>query len=85
MKIAFASDHAGFEYKKELMEWLETRRFIKYLISALFPKRAWIILITLLSAAEAGQQILPITVILICGSGIVMAITRKQSNKHPCS
>jgi len=77
MKIAFASDHAGFEMKKELMQYL---KLMDYQVlefgcfsteSVDYPDYAF-------PAAEAVAAGIADYGILICGTGIGMSITANK-------
>jgi ribose 5-phosphate isomerase B len=77
MKISLAADHAGYEYKKELIQWLESRGYkiddfgcyssesCDYPDYALPAARA-------VSLGECNYGI------IICGTGIGMAITANK-------
>jgi ribose 5-phosphate isomerase B len=77
MKIAFASDHAGFEYKKELMEWLK-REDYQVLDFGAFSEESVDYPDYAFPAAEAVAANIADYGILICGSGIGMAITANK-------
>jgi ribose 5-phosphate isomerase B len=77
MIIAFGSDHAGFEYKKILLEWLKS---IDYQVmdfgafsqeSVDYPDYAY-------PTAEAVAAGIAHYGILICGTGIGMSITANK-------
>lgn len=77
MKIAMASDHAGFEYKKMLSQWLKT---LEYQIldfgafseeSVDYPDYAF-------PASEAVAAGVAHMGILICGTGTGMCITANK-------
>jgi len=77
MKISFASDHAGFEYKKELIKWvrenehqvLDFGTFTDEPVD--YPDYAY-------PAAEAVAANIADFGVIICGSGIGMAITANK-------
>jgi ribose 5-phosphate isomerase B len=77
MKIAFASDHAGFEYKKELIKWvrendhqvLDFGTFTDEPVD--YPDYAY-------PAAESVAANIADFGVIICGSGIGMAITANK-------
>jgi ribose 5-phosphate isomerase B len=77
MKVAFACDHAGFEYKRELMEWLKREDYQVLDFGAFsgesvdYPDYAF-------PAAEAVAANIADFGILICGSGIGMSITANK-------
>jgi ribose 5-phosphate isomerase B len=79
MKISFASDHAGFEYKKELIKWvrendhqvLDFGTFTDEPVD--YPDYAY-------PAAEAVAANIADFGVIICGSGIGMAITANKVN-----
>ena len=78
MKIAIGSDHAGFEYKQALKEWLEENAFeckdfgVQSADSADYPDTAH----PVSNAVEQNECDLGV---LLCGSANGMAIT---ANKH---
>jgi ribose 5-phosphate isomerase B len=77
MKISFASDHAGFEYKKELIKWvrendhqvLDFGTFSDESVD--YPDYAY-------PAAEAVAANIADFGVIICGTGIGMAITANK-------
>jgi ribose 5-phosphate isomerase B len=77
MKIAFASDHAGFEYKKILLEWLKEMDFQVLDFGAFstesvdYPDYAF-------PAAEAVAAGIADYGVLICGTGIGVSITANK-------
>ncbi len=77
MKIAFASDHAGFKYKKELSAWLKTKEykildFGTYVEESVdYPDYAF-------PAAEAVASGVADLGIIICGSGVGMSIVANK-------
>jgi ribose 5-phosphate isomerase B len=78
MKIALASDHGGFELKKDLFSWLKENKYdvidlgnSKYDSLDDFPDFAELISKTVLNGeAEKG--------ILICGSGVGAAVAANK-------
>ena len=77
LKIAIGSDHAGFEYKQAIAEWLEPQHEIKDFgtyssASVDYPDFAH----PVANAVESGEFDLGI---LVCGSANGVAIT---ANKH---
>ena len=79
MKIAIGSDHAGFEYKKELMEWLRNEDY-QVLDFGTFSNESVDYPVYAFPTAEAVAANIADYGILICGTGIGMAIT---ANKVP--
>ena len=79
LKIAIASDHAGFEYKESIIDWLksigkEVSDFGCYSSeSADYPDFA----VTASKAVSDGSEDIGI---LICGTGIGMSITANKVN-----
>jgi ribose 5-phosphate isomerase B len=77
MKISFASDHAGFEYKKELIKWVRENEhqvldFGTFTDESVdYPDYAY-------PAAEAVAANIADFGVIICGSGIGMAITANK-------
>ena len=77
MKIALAADHAGFEYKKILLEWLKENDYQVLDFGAFstesvdYPDYAF-------PASEAVAAGIADFGILICGSGIGMEITANK-------
>lgn len=76
MKIAIASDHAGFQYKKELIQWLKNEKKDEYQIldfgafseeSVDYPDYAF-------PAAECVAAGIAEYGVLICGTGTGMSI-----------
>ncbi|OFX85954.1 MAG: ribose 5-phosphate isomerase B [Bacteroidetes bacterium GWF2_33_16] len=78
LKIALASDHAGYEYKEQLKEYLLSKKYLvkdfgtHSMESADYPDFAH----PLASAVEKGEFIFGIT---LCGSGNGISMT---ANKH---
>ena len=79
MKIAIASDHAGFELKKQVSDWLkqQNHQTLDYGTftseSVDYPDYAF-------PASEAVSERIADFGILICGSGTGMAITANKVN-----
>lgn len=77
MKIAFASDHAGFKYKKELSAWLKEKGyqildFGTYVEDSVdYPDYAF-------PAAEAVASGVADLGVIICGSGVGMSIVANK-------
>ena len=79
MNISIASDHAGFEYKKALIEWLKSEGYnvidfgTNSTESCDYPDFAY-------PAAEAVANHSSDYGIIICGTGIGMSITANKVN-----
>lgn len=77
MKIAFGSDHAGYNYKKELMEWVKQHEhqvldFGTYSEESVdYPDYAY-------PAAEAVAAGIADFGVLVCGTGIGVSITANK-------
>jgi len=77
MKIAFASDHAGFEYKQELLEWIRDNEhqvvdFGTFTNNSVdYPDYAY-------PAAESVAANIADFAVIICGSGVGMSITANK-------
>ncbi|TAL67131.1 MAG: ribose 5-phosphate isomerase B [Bacteroidetes bacterium] len=77
MKLAIAADHAGFDYKKELIEWLKSHghNVIDFGTdsdaSCDYPDYAY-------PATEAVLNNIVRYAILICGTGIGVSITANK-------
>lgn len=84
MKIAFASDHAGFNYKQELSKWLkeEGHQILDFGTfseeSVDYPDYAF-------PAAEAVASGIAHLGIVICGSGVGVSITANKVTGIRCA
>lgn len=77
MKIAFASDHAGFEYKKILSEWLKKNEH-QILDFGAFSQESVDYPDYAFPASEAVASGVADFGILICGTGIGMSLTANK-------
>ncbi len=77
MKIAIASDHAGFQYKKEIMQWLKSEEY-QILDFGAFSEESVDYPDYAFPASESVAANIADFGILICGTGTGMSIT---SNK----
>ncbi len=77
MKISFGSDHAGFEYKQKLIEWLKSQDYQILDFGAFstdsvdYPDYAY-------PAAEAVAAGIADYGVVICGTGIGVSITANK-------
>lgn len=77
MKIAIGSDHAGFEYKKKIIDWLKEHDYQVLDFGAFsaesvdYPDYAY-------PTAEAVSAGIAHYGILICGTGVGMSITANK-------
>lgn len=77
MKIAIASDHAGYEFKKKLIEWLNSKKY-EILDFGTFTGESVDYPDYAVQAAEAIVTGKVDNAILICGTGIGMSITANK-------
>lgn len=77
MKIAFGADHAGFEYKKQIMEWMRENDY-QVLDFGTFSDESVDYPDYAFPAAESVAANIADFGVIICGSGIGMAITANK-------
>ena len=73
MKIAFGADHAGFEYKRQIMEWMRENDY-QVLDFGTFSDESVDYPDYAFPAAESVAANIADFGVIICGSGIGMAI-----------